>query len=791
MSKVSFKTNIHLKDVLGQELINDDNIAICELVKNSYDSTSDSVLVRFLDITDATESSLLVLDQGSGMDRSDIVDKWLNIAYSVKRNSEDDGYSFAGNKGIGRFSCDRLGKKLTLVTRKGVRGEILKLEIDWLRFEEEDDGKIEINSIKLNLDTIDLTKAREIIGSDKFLSGTALVIKELRSNWDHESLLKLRKTLSKVINPNLNYVRNKFRIRMEVPELKDKDSKNEPTRRINGEIRNEIFKDLEFRTSYIKCFISKNGSEIHTELYDNGSLLFKIKEENIFKSLKQVEITIHFLNPYAKIYFKKQTGYRNLDFGSIFLFVNGFRVSPYGEPGNDWLMLNRRKQQGTSRHLGTRDLVGKIDVFDSEGGFKSVSSREGLVTNDHFRDLFVTEERDDSLFERTRKRLERFVVNGLDWDSLSLTESERVTHLKMLEDKLMASEIDNLDKHERWKKTSSERNLSIASSLNSIMGLKKDELKDVYVNPDLLMDLYDEEIEEKKAIIEGLNNFDGYVSAEKVRKAISHLKTETEQVSKKLGKVEEKKKKGEEKIRSLAKDLQDVERQVYFHKKLLGQEKKDLLYLHHEIGVLADTISKNLSLMMERIEFQKNEDPEFKKYILRIAKANERIISVSRFATVADLQEQSRVKSRNLVLFISEYVGTLQENRIFSALGGGSMKFGIAGNNITWKLSFKQIDICMIIDNLISNAVKAGATKVDFDFTLEDKSLLVSITNNGRKINGDLVNKIFDIGFTTTKGSGMGLPHIEDILKQMNGNIELAKADPVLFHLRFPSENAN
>lgn len=787
-SKVHFKTNIHLKDVLGQELINDDNIAICELVKNSYDSGSENVLVRFLDVTDALESTLLVLDHGSGMDRSDIVDKWLNIAYSVKRNAVSDQYSFAGNKGIGRFSCDRLGKKLILITRKGLRGEIFKLAIDWSRFEEDDDGRIEINSIKLNLDTVDLREARSIIGSDEFVSGTALVIKELRSNWDHDSLLKLRKTLSKVINPNLSYVRNKFRIRMEAPEFIEKDSENEPTRRVNGDIRNEIFKALEFRTSYIKCFISKNGKEIHTELYDNGSLLFRIKENNTYDSLKKVEITIHFLNPYAKIYFKKQTGYRNLDFGSIFLFINGFRVSPYGEPGNDWLMLNRRKQQGTSRHLGTRDLVGKIDVYDNEGFFKSVSSREGLVTNDHYRDLFVTEDRDDSLFERTRKRLERFVVNGLDWDSIGLSESDRTKHIKMLEDKLMAGEIDSLEKFERWNKTATERNVSIASSLNKIMGLKKDELVDIYVNPDMLTDLYDEEIEEKKAIVEGLNNFDGYVSAEKVRKAISHLKTETEKVTQKLDKVEAKKKRGEEKIRTLSVDLKEAEKQVYFHKKLLGQEKKDLLYLHHQIGVYADTISKNLSLMTGRIEAQKIEDRELRKYILRIAKANETILSVSRFATVADLQDQSRIKSRNLVLFISEYIETLQENRIFSAISGGSLKFSVKGDSISWKLSFKQIDICMIIDNLVSNAVKAGATRVDVHFSQDEKSLLVSVSNNGKKI-PDLEEKIFDIGFTTTKGSGMGLPHIQDILKQIGGAIKLASGDPVEFQLRFPNEN--
>ena len=44
---LSFKTNTLLKDLIGKDLINDDNIAIVELVKNAYDAGSDTVLVRF------------------------------------------------------------------------------------------------------------------------------------------------------------------------------------------------------------------------------------------------------------------------------------------------------------------------------------------------------------------------------------------------------------------------------------------------------------------------------------------------------------------------------------------------------------------------------------------------------------------------------------------------------------------------------------------------------------------------------------------------------------------------
>lgn len=46
-----------------------------------------------------------------GMSENDVLTKWLNIAYSSKKNNHTQNNRYqAGNKGVGRFSCDRLVK---------------------------------------------------------------------------------------------------------------------------------------------------------------------------------------------------------------------------------------------------------------------------------------------------------------------------------------------------------------------------------------------------------------------------------------------------------------------------------------------------------------------------------------------------------------------------------------------------------------------------------------------------------------------------------------------------------
>ena len=88
---------------------------IFELVKNSFDAGADSVQLYF------GKDRIVVADNGCGMSYDDLTQKWLFVAYSAKRtqrpaddfrNVAAERRHFAGSKGIGRFSSDRLGKQV-------------------------------------------------------------------------------------------------------------------------------------------------------------------------------------------------------------------------------------------------------------------------------------------------------------------------------------------------------------------------------------------------------------------------------------------------------------------------------------------------------------------------------------------------------------------------------------------------------------------------------------------------------------------------------------------------------
>ena len=82
-----FKTNVQLKSIIGKDLINDDNIAILELVKNAFDADSKKVEVEYFNLKENDDkiistysgktSRLIIQDDGLGMSLGDIQNKWL------------------------------------------------------------------------------------------------------------------------------------------------------------------------------------------------------------------------------------------------------------------------------------------------------------------------------------------------------------------------------------------------------------------------------------------------------------------------------------------------------------------------------------------------------------------------------------------------------------------------------------------------------------------------------------------------------------------------------------------
>lgn len=101
-------------------------------------------------------------------------------------------------------------------------------------------------------------------------------------------------------------------------------------------------------------------------------------------------------------------------------------------------------------------------------------------------------------------------------------------------------------------------------------------------------------------------------------------------------------------------------------------------------------------------------------------------------------------------------------------------------------LKIPQWEFCRILGNIIDNGMYALLEKKDLkekELTIEIiedlKSYKFDITNNGTTIPKEILDKMFESGFTTKgqNGSGMGLSIVKEIIDNYGGNIMVESSD--------------
>ena len=304
-----FKTSSGIKSVVGKDLITDKFVAIFELVKNSYDANATEVKITF------KEDKIIIRDNGHGMKKDHLVEKWLNLAFSDKKEgTQNNDRAFVGSKGIGRFSADRLGKKLTIITKKKGEKDYHKLIVDWSKFDLD---------LKKLFETIDVEYTSKRIKETAFeKSFTRLEITELNEIWNQDQIEKAIESLRRLKNPFIQ--EDGFKI-IVINEL---DLFHEPQ-----VIESNIAEVLKGKRITIEANFDKN---IEVTLYDRGDVIYKIREENntILKDCP-INVSINYLKYSSKLTFTRRMKIEPVNYGNVFIYKNNFRVMPYGEKDFD------------------------------------------------------------------------------------------------------------------------------------------------------------------------------------------------------------------------------------------------------------------------------------------------------------------------------------------------------------------------------------------------------------------------------------------------------------------------
>jgi signal transduction histidine kinase len=356
-----------LLKLIGEELISDEVVALGELVKNSHDADASTVTVTFRGVT-GPGGSLEVLDDGTGMDVSTQLGRWMEPAASTKvgkgRQVTARGRRMLGEKGVGRFAADKLARSLEIVSRCAGRADEVRALVDWDLY---DNGSQLLSEV---LNRWEVRPAKELGGN-----GTLLRMTGLRAVWSERMFRRLSIRLARLLSPFRK--NDPFAIRIESDEFPH----------YSGELRGDFLERAPYRVEaefdgQQTITLSLNGRKAAAQRWNGqGELacgpvgirlyVFDLDGEALARVGPRME---------TRAWLKEWTG--------VSIYRDGFRVWPYGEPHDDWLRLDQRRVNSPVEHLSNNQVIGFIDIGrDRNPELKDQTNREGLIHNQAFEDL--------------------------------------------------------------------------------------------------------------------------------------------------------------------------------------------------------------------------------------------------------------------------------------------------------------------------------------------------------------------------------------------------------------------
>lgn len=185
----TFTVDTHLFRELGELLVGRDSTALVELVKNAYDADATRVVVRAEDLATGA-GSITITDDGVGMNAEVFRSAFLRIAGRYKEHGERRSplYNrrYTGAKGVGRLSAQKLAHHFRIESwpnpdvygtgrQAGAadrRDDGIDARIDWRRLEQYE-----------TLDSVGDALNVRVIPSRNHPSGTVLHLQQVRRAW--------------------------------------------------------------------------------------------------------------------------------------------------------------------------------------------------------------------------------------------------------------------------------------------------------------------------------------------------------------------------------------------------------------------------------------------------------------------------------------------------------------------------------------------------------------------------------------------------------------------------------
>jgi signal transduction histidine kinase len=235
--KMNLTASARLIMQLGEQLIEDELVALLELIKNAYDADANNVdvVIDTDTITPYGVGRIEIKDDGNGMIPSIVRNSFLRLSTSFKEEEKSSIYyhrRVLGKKGIGRLSFQRLGNYITVETVPNIERfeetDLLKDEdVEFIKEYRKINIDIDWSEFPIDMDFSDIIATvkyeKDVVAS----SGTKIVIQGIKNlnfwDMDKKKEEKLKNELLNMMDPfqkNLNLKKSeRFNVLLKINDV--------------------------------------------------------------------------------------------------------------------------------------------------------------------------------------------------------------------------------------------------------------------------------------------------------------------------------------------------------------------------------------------------------------------------------------------------------------------------------------------------------------------------------------------------------------------------------------------
>lgn len=419
-----FTVDTHLFRELGALLVGRDSTALVELIKNTYDADASKVTIAGQGLADGS-GSISVEDDGVGMTPHEFEAGFLRIASRSKeqgdRRSPRYGRRFTGAKGVGRLSAHKLAAKVTVISApdleaKGlVEGDGVEATIDWDIIEQHETLEEATSGISV--------ATRSFTGRTP---GTTITLDRLRRRWTERALATFLAELE-AFRPPPPLLRPLAEgvaagpVLFTSPRVLSAGSSTSSRKRPRDP-GFEIVAVGDFATGedYWDRVAARSNWVIEVAARSDGvtAIVAPTARGPVSGATERREYRWRHPDPKIGPFFDARLLVREgvigpakdpvADFtrrvAGVRVYMEGFRVLPYGGPGDDWLDLDRDyarrirmleippelgagdpDESESFKILSNQSYYGAIFLTsDHSEGLEMVVSREGFLPNESF-----------------------------------------------------------------------------------------------------------------------------------------------------------------------------------------------------------------------------------------------------------------------------------------------------------------------------------------------------------------------------------------------------------------------